>query len=247
MNQKNARRCYVGAMNGPSHELMLGLSEIQEAAFARQMFESGLILLTHYRSSEDYPGFIACCSLATEKLAKLTILLSDEDNHQATFKFAKGKGHDLSALDKQAKLRMLENLGKAAHRPLVEDAIRASLRNSLSTPLTELMTIFGMNGRYYHLDVIKGENRPSDQDPSRLWREVLDRIALPDGYLRDASPRDIVRFQVIRVAQCLIDWWEFYRMAWVQGTAGERANQLSSEIRLTEARATLEAFGRSRS
>lgn len=178
----------------------------------------------------DADPLLSCLALGMEKMAKLTIglIFLDETGHWGGF----GNSHDVADLDSRAQAALRRRLALANSRPHLERLMAEVSSDPVVTGVVSTVSNFGMKGRYFNLDSLKG---PVDRvNPKDLWDDVqaviidkdpslLRRLATAEA---EAARRDMNELIAVSVER----WWAFYARCWQAGVVGDIARQWSGTM-----------------
>ena len=216
------------------------LQLIDVTLHVKSFVSNGVRLIEATRSSDqDHPAAFACLAIGMEQLLKTTLGLVHAADHgrwpdRTTFR---GFGHSISELDWEVRGRLRERRDCAMHRRYIQSLADAVDADAVLPRMIEVLTDYGSDGRYVHLDALTDPDTASSRQlratPLQRWYDDI------EGALLGESPPllDAVmagnRGPLNRAAgTCLRRWYDYIGANWLHGVAGDRAKRVGLALRL---------------
>lgn len=115
-----------------------------------------------------------------ERLMKCYIILVYRSRHGSYPDTLKGLGHNLEELLKE----ICDNYYGGKSRPLVQQEFEFVTKDSCAKDCIRILSVFGIYGRYYNLDVVTGSTKKLI-DPRAEWEELENRVEDRTPYVDD--------------------------------------------------------------
>ncbi|WP_395695287.1 hypothetical protein [Nocardioides sp.] len=210
------------------------LFEVDEAV---ALGRSALRVLDSMRSTtESHAAVLALLSIAAEKTLKLTLGLHATASLGTWPSVNKMRGyrHNIVRLDQEVTELYRTNLERSRVPGTLAVLIEETQGDPVLQGMLEVLSNWGGEGRFIHLDELAG--RPQGVESAQLLWDETEQIILQSSpeLLRelitargDVNPRAGVN---AIMSGSVRRWWELHVRAWMTGTIGEPAKQLSVNL-----------------